>query len=106
MPASHALLCKDLSAHRYTFAEANRYWVREGRPGRMDADLNGIPCQTVYSLAQVQTIYPEAEAPVAQVPSATVAGGGATAQCRDGSLSYSQHRSGTCSHHHGVAMWF
>jgi hypothetical protein len=31
---------------------------------------------------------------------------GATAQCRDGSYSYSQHRSGTCSHHGGVATWF
>ena len=31
--------------------------------------------------------------------------GGATAQCRDGSYSYSQHRSGTCSHHGGVDRW-
>lgn len=31
---------------------------------------------------------------------------GATARCRDGSYSYSQHRRGTCSHHHGVAQWF
>jgi hypothetical protein len=30
---------------------------------------------------------------------------GATAQCRDGTYSYSQHRSGTCSHHGGVARW-
>jgi hypothetical protein len=30
---------------------------------------------------------------------------GPTAQCRDGSYSYSQHRSGTCSHHGGVARW-
>jgi hypothetical protein len=29
----------------------------------------------------------------------------ATAQCRDGSYSYSQHRSGTCSHHGGVDHW-
>jgi hypothetical protein len=32
--------------------------------------------------------------------------GGATALCRDGSLSYSQHRQGTCSHHGGVATWY
>jgi len=31
--------------------------------------------------------------------------GGATAQCRDGSYSYSQSRRGTCSHHGGVARW-
>lgn len=30
---------------------------------------------------------------------------GATAICGDGSYSYSQHRSGTCSHHGGVAQW-
>lgn len=30
---------------------------------------------------------------------------GATAQCRDGSYSFSRHRSGTCSHHGGVARW-
>lgn len=28
---------------------------------------------------------------------------GATAECRDGSYSFSEHRSGTCSHHGGVA---
>jgi hypothetical protein len=30
---------------------------------------------------------------------------GATAQCVDGSYSFSQHRSGTCSYHGGVARW-
>ncbi|HET6815815.1 MAG TPA: DUF3761 domain-containing protein [Mycobacteriales bacterium] len=30
---------------------------------------------------------------------------GATAKCVDGTLSYSAHRSGTCSHHGGVAEW-
>lgn len=30
---------------------------------------------------------------------------GATAQCRDGSYSFSQNRRGTCSHHGGVARW-
>jgi hypothetical protein len=30
---------------------------------------------------------------------------GATAQCRDGSYSFSQHHSGTCSRHGGVARW-
>jgi hypothetical protein len=31
--------------------------------------------------------------------------GGPTAICRDGTYSYSQHHSGTCSHHGGVARW-
>ncbi|SRR6266480_571064 len=30
---------------------------------------------------------------------------GATAQCRDGTYSFSQSRRGTCSHHAGVARW-
>jgi len=30
---------------------------------------------------------------------------GATAQCRDGSYSFSQHHQGTCSHHGGVSKW-
>lgn len=32
--------------------------------------------------------------------------GGATAKCRDGSLSHSAHRSGSCSRHGGVAQWY
>jgi hypothetical protein len=30
---------------------------------------------------------------------------GASAKCRDGTYSFSQHRRGTCSHHGGVAIW-
>lgn len=29
-----------------------------------------------------------------------------TALCNDGSVSYSQHRSGTCSYHNGVSTWY
>jgi hypothetical protein len=36
------------------------------------------------------------------IPSAAA---GQTAICRDGTPSYSQHRSGTCSRHGGVAQW-
>lgn len=28
-----------------------------------------------------------------------------SAQCRDGTVSWSRHRSGTCSHHGGVSAW-
>jgi hypothetical protein len=43
-------------------------------------------------------------APVqAPYPAATAAG--ATAVCADGTWSYSQSRSGTCSHHGGVHWW-
>jgi hypothetical protein len=37
-----------------------------------------------------------------QAPSAPA---GASARCRDGSYSFSQHRQGTCSHHGGVSEW-
>lgn len=30
---------------------------------------------------------------------------GATAKCRDATYSDSEHASGTCSHHGGVALW-
>ncbi|WP_233272612.1 DUF3761 domain-containing protein [Paraburkholderia acidisoli] len=30
---------------------------------------------------------------------------GASAQCRDGTYSFSRHHSGTCSRHGGVAQW-
>jgi hypothetical protein len=52
-------------------------------------------------------------APVAPAPAPAAPNGpysdataaGATAVCADGSWSYSQHRSGTCSHHGGVHWW-
>lgn len=31
---------------------------------------------------------------------------GASAMCRDGTYSFSQHRQGTCSGHGGVASWY
>jgi hypothetical protein len=51
---------------------------------------------------------PAAAPPAAAAPKAT--GGntdptGATAKCKDGTYSKSQHRSGTCSSHGGVAEW-
>ena len=45
---------------------------------------------------------------VALVPVAASGGSappGATARCSDGTYSFSQHHSGTCSHHGGVAVW-
>jgi len=38
-------------------------------------------------------------------PYAAARAAGATAICRDGTWSFSQHRSGTCSWHGGVAVW-
>jgi hypothetical protein len=41
-----------------------------------------------------------------ETPYATPAQNTPTALCKDGTLSYSAHRSGTCSHHGGVAQWY
>jgi hypothetical protein len=51
------LFCRDLNARGYTFAEAVAYWECEGSPLRMDADRNGIPCQTVYDDTEILAFY-------------------------------------------------
>jgi hypothetical protein len=42
---------------------------------------------------------------VCRPESSSSAPSGATAKCGDGTYSFSQSRSGTCSHHGGVAVW-
>ncbi len=42
------LYCRDLYPKGVSYPDALRYWEREGRPERMDADGNGVPCETVY----------------------------------------------------------
>ena len=45
---------------------------------------------------------------VVHSPAHTVTGqapAGASAKCRDGTYSFSQHHRGTCSHHGGVGAW-
>jgi len=45
---------------------------------------------------------------VVHSPAHTVSGAvppGASAQCQDGSYSFSLHHRGTCSHHGGVSQW-
>src|SRR5689334_7869284 len=43
--------------------------------------------------------------PVSRPETCSSAPAGATAQCRDGTYSFSKQRSGTCSHHGGVGKW-
>jgi len=42
------LYCRDLNAMGYSWSEAITYWNYWGQPDRMDIDLNGVPCETVY----------------------------------------------------------
>jgi hypothetical protein len=43
------LLCADLADLGYSAKEAVDYWFYWGGPDLMDADLNGTPCESVYS---------------------------------------------------------
>jgi hypothetical protein len=55
------LLCRDVAAAGYLqFDNAVAYWLREGRPDRMDADLNGIPCETVYEPFEIEWFFEQA----------------------------------------------
>lgn len=46
-----------------------------------------------------------AQPPPADDPMAALRAQGVSAICNDGTCSYSQHRSGTCSHHGGLREW-
>lgn len=54
---STGLFCRDLAAMGYGYEVAVEYWMREGQPDRMDADRNGIPCETVYPETEVQAYW-------------------------------------------------
>jgi hypothetical protein len=49
---------------------------------------------------------PASHAPsTGRAPSQPPVAGQPTARCKDGTMSYSKHHSGSCSHHGGVAQW-
>jgi large subunit ribosomal protein L22e/Meckel syndrome type 1 protein len=56
--------------------------------------------------ARPAPIAPAARAPVAGQNTNPAGPNGATAKCRDGTMSFSAHRSGTCSRHRGVAQFY
>jgi len=56
-PLGAGLFCRDLAARGATYAQAVAYWWYYDRPQRMDADKNGIPCETVYSAATVNAFW-------------------------------------------------
>jgi len=57
LPEDDDLFCRDLEPMGYSFAEAIAYWLREGAPDRMDADRNGIPCETIYPAVEIETFF-------------------------------------------------
>lgn len=46
------LLCQDLRDRGYNYWDAYDYWSYHGEPSNMDADSNGIPCETVWTPAE------------------------------------------------------
>ncbi len=62
-------------------------------------EYRGIPEIVARSPKQIRSEHSERSTSSPSVPA------GATARCRDGTYSYSQHHRGTCSHHGGVAEW-
>ena len=60
---------------------------------------NDLSSHKHYTNSDGQIIHSPAKSKSGAVPN------GATAQCGDGSYSFSQHHRGTCSHHGGVANW-
>lgn len=63
------------------------------------ADSNAVIARGTYINHYGQTVPRPAYTVNGQPP------GRASAQCRDGTYSFSQHHRGTCSHHGGVARW-
>ena len=43
--------------HHLSYGLAVWYWYAEGRPDRMDADLDGIPCETVYDPGEIAQLW-------------------------------------------------
>ena len=89
---------------------------RDGVPDTLDndADGDGVNWDKDYDdqdanvgrtpdLGQVPAPRPTKSVPRSSRDTGVPAG--ATALCQDGTVSYSAHRQGTCSHHGGVAKW-
>ena len=51
------LFCRDLLAQGLPYGDAVAYWDYEGRPERMDADGNDIPCETVYPQPEIDAYW-------------------------------------------------
>ena len=47
------LFCRDVWDQGGDFVVAVAYWLNEQMPDRMDDDLNGIPCETVYPETEI-----------------------------------------------------
>ncbi|WP_235028182.1 DUF3761 domain-containing protein [Caballeronia choica] len=76
------------------FSSTSAHAYYQGTPDESDLDNHNT-----YVNRDGQTVHAPAHSRSGQIPE------GASAQCRDGTYSFSQHHSGTCSRHGGVAAW-
>jgi len=73
--------------------------------GRGHGDLSFVVPPTVVPPTPTPMPFPTSDAQISNSIASDEGGTGPTAECNDGTTSYSQHPSGTCSHHGGVAVW-
>lgn len=73
--------------------------VEETYQRSVPATDSGLSNDNYYTNVNGNTVHSPAKSIDGGVPA------GASAQCRDGTYSFSQNRRGTCSHHGGVSEW-
>jgi hypothetical protein len=101
----------DLDCSQFATREAPQAILDANPYGRdiygLDPNANGVACEvSANGVAEDGTAAPVGLQPQRPAATATAAAAaGATAICRDDTVSFSRHRSGTCSHHGGVARW-
>jgi hypothetical protein len=69
------------------------------QPSPVQPDESNLDNHQTYRNRDGATVHAPAHSLSGKAPE------GATARCRDGTYSFSRHRSGTCSRHGGVASW-
>ena len=89
----------------------NTLWYRVDYSGQASYIYGSLVTQSLSSVESsprapvTQSNVAPTRVPAAPTSPPTASGSGHTALCNDGTYSDSAHRSGTCSHHGGVAQW-
>jgi hypothetical protein len=91
---AHAQLAPDSAPSRHQLAAPAKTARSTAEP--IEAELLS---HRHYKAKDGHEVHSPAKSTHDQVPA------GASAKCRDGTYSFSQHRRGTCSHHGGVSSW-
>lgn len=93
-------ICVALPTHAQLAPPASTPITAPAAPKKAEPNEADLQSHGYYVSKAGQAVHSPSKAVDGRVPA------GASAQCRDGSYSFSKHRSGTCSHHGGVANWF